>query len=75
MNGELTIFLGRNSTYGHSGMAYLVTGIQGMQPGELQQQKAKALATLEDENGKRVSVKWKNPDGSLVDFCGIRRKR
>ena len=39
------------------------------------EEKAKALAALEDENDKKVSAKWKNPDGSLVDFCGIRRKR
>lgn len=39
------------------------------------EEKAKALATLEDEKDKKVSAKWKNPDGSLVDFCGIRRKR
>ena len=39
------------------------------------EEKAKALATLEDENDKKVSAKWKTPDGSLVDFCGIRRKR
>ncbi|MCI9362211.1 MAG: integrase, partial [Hungatella sp.] len=39
------------------------------------EEKAKALATLEDENDKKVSAKWKNPDGSLVDFCGIRRRR
>lgn len=35
---------------------------------------AKAIATLESENDKNVSPKWKNPDGSLIDFCGIRRK-
>jgi len=34
--------------------------------------KAKALATLEDEKDKKVSPKWKNRDGSLVDFCGLR---
>lgn len=32
----------------------------------------KALATLEYEKDKNVSPKWKNADGSLVDFCGIR---
>lgn len=36
---------------------------------------ALALATLEDENDKKVSPKWKKADGSLVDFCGIPRKR
>lgn len=35
---------------------------------------AKAIATLEKARDKKVSPKWKNPDGSLVDFCGIRRK-
>jgi len=35
-------------------------------------EKAKALATLEDEKDKRVSPKWKDRDGSLVDFCGLR---
>lgn len=35
---------------------------------------AKAIATLESETDKSVSPKWKNPDGSLIDFCGIRRK-
>lgn len=35
---------------------------------------AKAIATLENESDKKVSPKWKNPDGSLIDFCGIRRK-
>ena len=39
------------------------------------EEKAKALSTLEDENDRKVSAKWKNPDGSLVDFCGFRRKR
>lgn len=37
--------------------------------------KARALATLENENDKKVSPKWKKADGSLVDFCGIPRKR
>lgn len=32
----------------------------------------KALATLEYEKDKNVSKKWKNIDGSLVDFCGIK---
>ena len=32
----------------------------------------KALATLECEKDAKVSPKWKNPDGSLVDFCGIK---
>ena len=32
----------------------------------------KALATLECEKDRNVSPKWKNADGSLVDFCGIK---
>lgn len=32
----------------------------------------KALATLEYEKDRNVSPKWKNSDGSLVDFCGIK---
>ncbi|MDO5425023.1 MAG: tyrosine-type recombinase/integrase [Eubacteriales bacterium] len=32
----------------------------------------KALATLEYEKDENISPKWKNSDGSLVDFCGIR---
>lgn len=39
------------------------------------EEKAKALATLEDENDRKISPKWKNADGSLVDFCGIRKRR
>ena len=35
--------------------------------------KAKALATLENENDKKISKKWKNTDGSLTDFCGLKR--
>lgn len=33
---------------------------------------AKALATLEEENDKKISPRWKNADGSLVDFCGLK---
>jgi len=36
------------------------------------EQEAKALATLEDENDKRVSKKWKNDKGSLAELCGVR---
>ena len=36
------------------------------------EEKAKALATLEEENDKNLEPKWKNTDGSLVDFCGLR---
>ncbi len=32
------------------------------------EEKAKALATLEDENDKKVSAKWKNPDGAKKSF-------
>jgi len=35
--------------------------------------KAKALATLENENDKKIGKKWRNPDGSLTDFCGLKR--
>lgn len=35
------------------------------------EQEAKALATLEDENDKKVSKKWKNDKDSLAGFCGI----
>ena len=35
---------------------------------------AKALATLEDENDKKVTPKWKNPDGTLKSFCGLDTK-
>jgi len=34
-------------------------------------QQVKALATLETEEEKRISPKWKNYDGSLKNFCGI----
>ncbi|MCA1076382.1 hypothetical protein K9O30_22210 [Clostridium bowmanii] len=32
---------------------------------------AKALATLENENDRKVTLKWKNTDGSLINFCGL----
>ena len=35
--------------------------------------KAKALATLENENDKKITKKWKNPNGSLIDFCGFKK--
>jgi len=35
------------------------------------EQEEKALVTLEDENDKSLSKKWKSTDGSLSDFCGI----
>ena len=31
-----------------------------------------ALATLEEEKDKTVTPKWRKPNGSLVDFCGLR---
>ena len=36
------------------------------------EEEAKALATLEDENDKTVSKKWKSGNASLADFCGVR---
>lgn len=36
------------------------------------EQEAKALATLEDENDKRVSKKWKSDKGSLAEFCSVK---
>jgi site-specific recombinase XerD len=35
------------------------------------EQELKALATLETEKDKRVSPKWKEPFGTLKNFCGI----
>ena len=39
------------------------------------EEKSKALATLEDENDKAVSKKWKNPTASLSDFCGVSKMK
>ena len=39
------------------------------------EEEAKALATLEDENDKTVSKKWKSGNASLSDFCGVRTMR
>ena len=36
------------------------------------EQELNALATLEDENDKRVSKKWKDIKGGLADFCGVK---
>ena len=36
------------------------------------EQKAKALATLEDENDISAPKKWRSEDGSLSALCGIR---
>jgi site-specific recombinase XerD len=35
--------------------------------------KAKALATLENENDKSTPKKWRNPNGTLKNFCGLNR--
>lgn len=35
--------------------------------------KIKALATLEDENQKAIPKKWKNKNGTLADFCGLKK--
>jgi site-specific recombinase XerD len=35
--------------------------------------KADALATLESEKDKTAPKKWKNPDGSLASFCGLKQ--
>jgi len=37
------------------------------------EQKVKALATLESETDKKIYRKWKKSDGSLTDFCGLKR--
>lgn len=34
-------------------------------------EKAAALATLADETIQNVTPKWKNPDGSLLNLCGL----
>ncbi len=36
------------------------------------EQELKALQTLEDENDKKVSKKWKSIKGGLAEFCGVR---
>ncbi len=36
------------------------------------EQELKALATLEDENDKNVSKKWKRVNGGLAGFCGVK---
>ena len=35
------------------------------------EQEAKALATLEDENSRKISKKWKAGMDGLADFCGV----
>jgi site-specific recombinase XerD len=39
------------------------------------EQELKALATLEDENDKKASKKWKIPKGGLAEFCGVKPMR
>ncbi|MFT4727988.1 MAG: site-specific recombinase XerD [Granulosicoccus sp.] len=36
------------------------------------EQELKALSTLEDENDKNVSKKWKNIKDGLAEFCGVK---
>ena len=36
-----------------------------------QEDEVKALATIESESDSKVTKKWRNPDGSLLEFCGI----
>lgn len=36
------------------------------------EQKAEALATLEDENNRKAPKKWKNNKASLANFCGVK---
>jgi len=36
------------------------------------EQEFKALATLEDENDKKIPKKWKNTKGGLARFCGVK---
>lgn len=37
------------------------------------EEKAKAMATLESEKDVAVNKKWKDKDGSLAAFCGLKR--
>jgi len=36
------------------------------------EQKAKALATIEDENSRNAPKKWRNNKASLANFCGVK---
>ena len=36
------------------------------------EQEAKALATLESENDKKIQPKWKDSIGTLTNFCGVK---
>ena len=49
-----------------------VPGVPGVHLDITTDDERKALATLEYEKDKNISKKWKNADGSLVDFCGIK---
>ena len=35
-------------------------------------QRLDALGTLEDESESSLGKKWKNRDGGLIGFCGLR---
>ncbi len=37
------------------------------------EQEAKAMATLESENDKKVSVKWKKAGNSISSMCGLKK--
>jgi len=39
------------------------------------EQEMKALATLEDENDRKLPKKWKSDSSSLAKYCGIREIR
>jgi len=39
------------------------------------EQELQALATLESENDKKISPKWKTDNNSLKDLCGLSKKR
>ncbi len=39
------------------------------------EQEAKALATLEDENSRKISKKWKAGMDGLADFCGVHKMK
>lgn len=38
------------------------------------QQKSKAMAVLESEDERKSAKRWRNPDGTLVDFLGLGRR-
>ena len=37
------------------------------------EQEAKAMATLESENDKKVSAKWKKAGNSISSLCGLKK--